>query len=790
MGGPALRLPLLAPALGWVAGMAAARTDLVPWIGLVCLAGALVPLIYWRRPRMFALAALAGIAYGAVNLAWDAHSVTVDKTWLTGSQGITADIIKVQDTVAYTRLTLKNIHRNDGAALNGLAWLYIHGHAMKRVKSGDAIRARTYWHAPRNHNNPGGFDFAAYCFDRHIALIGSARGKMRIITSNSSWMEHIRQRIRYALAPLPPSRRGVLNALLLGNRGQIPTDVYDAFSASGAAHLLAISGLHVGMAGAIGFALCWWLVTRREAWIIRLPVRGIALLAGTLVAVAYASLADWPLPAERATIMLAAGVLAWWIKAGAAPVNILLAALMLILLWDAQAVESVSLWLSFCATAAILIWAGRPRREGPDIRRWITGVFAVTVLASLATLPLIASTFGRLPVYGLPVNMLMTPLYSLLILPLALAGAGAAAMGLAPVATGLFSLAGYGIEAGNHFLAWVSGWPAGHLWLPLVPWPDTAFYLAGMALAGVLMWRQRRVGAVAVAGVVLSAYVIAAVQERPPDAVRFIAWDVGQGAAASLVTPHGGVMVVDAPGRAGSRFNGGTIVAAGLRALGLTHVDVLAITHAQSDHMGGAARLLQQVNHVRELWLADVPAVRRHHGIQRLIKRLEAQGGMVRWLKRGDQMAFAGVKGQVLWPPAGYAPVNINNASLVLSLRLPGGERLLLPGDIEAEAEMALTDAVQPYDVALMPHHGSNTSSTPAFVRAVKPHIAIAQTGFANRYGFPRPGIVRRYRETGANVWNTAHAATIIAFGGESPGMHARYAAPVRSEKYQRALRW
>jgi len=785
-----LRLPLLAPALGWAAGMAAARTDLVPWIELVCLAGALIPLIYWRRPRVFALAALAGIVWGAVNLAWDAHSVTVDKTWLTESQGITADIIKVRNTASYARLTLKNIHRDDGAVLNGLAWLYIHGHAKKQMKSGDVIRARAHWHTPRNHNNPGGFDFAAFCFKRHIALIGSARGKVRIITSNASWMERARQRIRHAFTPLPPSRRGVLNALLLGDRGQIPADVYDAFSATGAAHLLAISGLHVGMAGAIGFALCWWLVTRREAWIIRLPVRGVALLAGTLTALAYASLAAWPLPAERAAIMLAAGVLAWWIKARAAPVNTLLAALMLILLWDAQAVESVSLWLSFCATAAILMWAGRPRREGPDTRRWIAGVFAVTVLASLATLPLIASTFGRLPVYGLPANMLMTPLYSLLILPLALAGAGGAAMGLAPVATGLFSLAGYGIEAGNHFLAWISGWPEGHLWLPVVPWLNTAFYLAGMLLAGMLLWRQRMIRAAAVAGIVLSVYAIATIPERPPDAVRFIAWDVGQGAAASLVTPAGGVMVVDAPGRAGSRFNGGTIVAAGLRSLGLTHVDVLAITHAQSDHMGGAERLVQQVNHVRELWLADAPAVRRHHGVQRLIKRLEAQGGVVRWLKRGDKMAFAGVKGQVLWPPAGYAPANINNASLVLSLRLPGGKRLLLPGDIEAEAEVALTETMQPYDVALMPHHGSNTSSTPAFVRAERPRIAIAQTGFANRFGFPRPGIVRRYSESGARVWNTAHAAVMVMFGGDSPEMHARYAAPVRSEKYQRALQW
>jgi len=142
---------------------------------------------------------------------------------------------------------------------------------------------------------------------------------------------------------------------------------------------------------------------------------------------------------------------------------------------------------------------------------------------------------------------------------------------------------------------------------------------------------------------------------------------------------------VDAPGRSGSRFNGGTIVAAGLRAAGITHVDALAITHAQSDHMGGMMRLMDQMNHVKQLWLADVPDMKRHRGIQRLIQRVQAQGGSVRWLKRGEDFVLGDGKGQVLWPPAGYAPPNPNNGSLVFSFQLENGARILFPGDIEGE---------------------------------------------------------------------------------------------------------
>ncbi|MDQ6960499.1 MAG: DNA internalization-related competence protein ComEC/Rec2 [Mariprofundaceae bacterium] len=802
------RLPLLIPAFGWVTGLAAARTDWLPWPVLAWLAGVSALFLFVSKTRKYAVILLAGIVWGTINLVWDARLVAFDNDWLEGAHQITASVMKTQHTQTYTRLTLRRISGSSKKGdsllssgrksetvpflLRGQAWLYVYQHAARKIRPGDHVQARVRWHAPRNHNNPGGFDFEAYCFDRHIALIGSAKGPVAVLASDASWLEGMRQRIRDAVNALPDTQAGIIEALLLADRSHIPIRIQDAFAATGAMHLLAISGLHVGMAGAIGFGLCWWLLTRREAWIVGFPVRGISLISGLMAATAYASLAGWPLPTQRAAMMLAAGVVAWWIKARTAPVNTLLAALILILLLDAQAVGSVSLWLSFIATAAILFWAGRREShvEGFHVRRAFAAMLWVALIASLATLPLIADVFGRLPLYSLPANVVMVPLYSLFILPLALAGAVLICFGMSGVATWLFSVAGHGIDMGNRLLAWMLQWPGSHMWVPSVPWWLTGLYVTGAMLTAMLLWKgRRRVAWVSMTGVVL-VYGMVAAQERLPAQTQLIAWDVGQGAAVSLVTPDGRVMVVDAPGKRGSRFNGGSIVAAGLRTIGITHADVLVVTHAQSDHMGGMMRLLDQLNHVDQLWLADVPDVHRHPGIQRLIQRVQAQGGAVRWLKRGENIRFGGVRGTVLWPPAGYHPSNPNNASLILSLQLENGNRLLFPGDIEAEAEHEiLTYGLTPYDVMLMPHHGSTTSSTLAFVRAAMPKAVIAQTGYANRYGFPKPQVVQRYEQAGARIWDTSHGAVVVTPDGKN-GIHAIYAPPVRSDKRKRALQW
>jgi len=796
------------PAAVWLLGLIMVRCDWIAWpiaaIFAVLAVLLLIVLILRRQPSVFyvpTLIFLGALVWGAVSLLSDARQVSVDANWQHKLVGVHGEIIQMQANSAYTRLTLAHVQRDDGANLNGNIWLYAYTSRQRARQSravfhiGDVVQAQAKLHVPRNRHNPGGFDFEAYCFDRHIALLGSASGQLTLLHAGTSWLEHLRQRIRLALQAFPADQGGVLKALLLGERGDIPPRVYDAFTATGAAHLLAISGLHIGMVAGFGLAIFWWLLSRREAWIVNLPVRGIALLAGAVFALSYASLAAWPLPTQRAVLMLAAAVLAWWLRARVQPLNTLLAALMFILLIDAVAISSLSLWLSFVATACILLWAGQRSSAGTQHRLfiWGRGLFLVTLIAGLATLPIIADVFGRLPVYGLPANLLMTPLYTLFVLPLSLLGTLLLSAGLDAFAQSVFAVAAAAVDTGNQCMASMMRWPAGNVWLPVLSlWLGIA-YVIGMLWAALLAGKRRYWAAVGVLLTTVAVYGMSAVAESKPEGTRFMVWDVGQGAASTLFLPGGKVLVVDVPGRAGSRFNGGTIVASGLRTMGLTHVDVLVISHAQSDHLGGALSLVQRLNRLGELWLAEVPAVRNSPAVQTLIEAVRRKGGGVRWLKQGDVVSFSGSRARVLWPRAGFSTANKNNTSLVLRFDLDGGGSLLLPGDSEAMVENALfTGEYRSFlkaDVLLMPHHGSATSSTADFVAAVHAQLVIAQTGFANRYGFPNAGVLQRYRQTGSTLWNTANGAVIVDFPVNAD-MQTRYTQAVYSPKRKLALQW
>lgn len=781
------RLPLLLPAAGWLTGLLFARTDAVPIPVALGLAAAGLMLGLRRSLRPFALALAAGLAWGGASLMWDAYRLAVDPSWTAGAQRITADIAGVQSYPGHRLLRLVHVRRADGARLSASVQASLYGHGPGLVP-GMRIAATGRWHVPRNAGNPGAFDYRRYCFDHGIALVGSLHGEVHVLADHASWLQRLRERVSAALASLPDTEQGVLRALLLADRSRIPAAMQDDFSATGTAHLLAISGLHVGMVAAWGFLLGWWLLTRREAWIVALPVRRLALAAGAIAACAYATLAGWPLPAQRAAMMLVAAALAWVGRRHAEPMNTLLAALMLILMLDPAAVGSLSLWLSFAATAGILLMLDRSRRRG--IRGWVLGMLAVTVVASLATLPIVVAAFGRLPLYTLPANLVAVPLYSGLILPISLIGEMLALFGATAWAGHVFAFAGMLVDACGHPLALMHHAPGGSLWVPAPPVVAGLLYALGMGAAAALWLRGRRRFGLGVLAATLLTWGCLVIPERPPGLAEWLAWDVGQGAASSLITRGGRVLVVDVPGPIRSRYNGGTKVAAGLRALGLAHVDVLALSHAQADHMGGAERLLARERYIGELWLADVPANHAHPVLARLARRVEDDGGRVRWLARGEHLHFGAWDVRVLWPPRGYATSSLNDTSLVLSVGHAGYGRLLWPGDAEAEVERALlAGGVKRHWGMLMPHHGSLSSSTPAFVDAVHPSLAIAQTGLHNRFGFPKPAVVRRYLAIGARVRNTAHGAVTVRWQADGSARARQFRAPSPGRR-DRALQW
>jgi len=714
--------------------------------------------LWWRK--LWYAFLCAGLLFGAISLAWQVHQTSVDESWLGQKINIQAQVADIRTTSQYTRLRLEDVRRDDGQNLGGKIDVYVYRQQLQLLP-GMQVAITVKLHTPRNKKNPAYFDYERYMFEQGVAASGSVSGAVQVLNHQVSWLEQARQNIRHTLSGLDKDKQGILLALLLADRSQIPLDIDDAFAASGATHLLAISGLHMGLVAGWGFILAWWLITRREAWIVYLPVRSVALGVGMVLALTYATIAGFPIPAQRAFLMLLAGVVAWSMRSQQVPLNTLFAALLLITLFDPASVFSISLWLSFAATVALLIWADRHSQQFKlesmyaKAWMWFKGMFWVSIIASLATLPLIGYVFERLPTWSLLANALLVPLYAFWVLPLALIGEVLALLGLPAWASEVFVWSGAGIGWGNVCLLWIQTLPLGDVWLRAdLPW---LFALLAILLltVGVLWLQTKRLLASLLLLVSLVAYAGLGLSERSVQSPHLYVWDVGQGASALLQTSDKRLLV-DAPGKRGSKFNGGTIAAQNMRKLGLLQLDALVLTHAQSDHAGGLARLLSNLNQVGEVWLADVPenhvyfkdVVQQHH---------------VRWLKKGDKFRFGeDANIEVLWPPLGYAPSNSNNASLVLLITWNSGQKLLFAGDMQKYVERRILDDLQAVDVMLMPHHGSTTSSTTEFVQKVRPKIVIAQTGYKNRYGFPKEEVVKRYQGVGSEIYNTADGYVLI----------------------------
>jgi len=764
-----VQLPLLWPALMWVVGMAlVASLPMVErgWWWLFVL-GALLLWLHFRWNPLLLL--VAGLLLALSVQSWLDWQQQMDDRWVDRVVTVDATVAGVQQTALRSRLLLHGVRRSDGAVLRGDVWCYLYGkQRLRGVMVGDHLHGALRLHLPRSRHNPGGFDFQRYCRQHHIVLLGSPASQLHIVP-DATVLAVMRQRVRQALSTVDAQPRATLAALLLADRSLLSDHQWQLFSASGTAHLLAISGLHIGMVAGWGFVLAWWLFTRREGWIVRLPVRRLALVMGVIFAIAYATLAGWSLPTQRAVLMLVAAAVAWWLRSRSHPLNTMLAALMVVVLLDPLAVASISLWLSFVAVTALILW-GMQMDHAPT-NRWrsaLYGLLWVSVVASLATLPLVAGTFGRFPLYSLPANLLLVPLYGLWILPASLSAALLAIVGWSGGAHGLLVVAGVGVTAGQWLLELVYQLPGGSWWLPQLPLWWLLLLSLLLVIAGVVWWQQHRVVAIAMVSAALLMLVL------PPESdvqqTEWTVWDVGQGAAATVRFPGGRVMALDAPGYRGSRFNGGSTVADGLRTQGVTHLDVIVVTHLQSDHAGGIASLLRRSNRVKELWLADVPENHHRWQVDGWARELHRLGGNIRWLAQGDVVSIAGHAVRVLWPPRHAHSANANNQSLVLSIALDGATKMLAMGDSEAPVERQLMRlGIGHHDLLLVPHHGSHSSSTLPFVRQIAPDLAIMQTGFANRFHFPSPAVVQRYRDSGAVIVNTAAGAVTGLGSGDLP---------------------
>jgi competence protein ComEC len=628
------------------------------------------------------------------------------------------------------------------------------------LRAGERWQMNVRLKAPHGNSNPHGFDYELWLWEQSLQATGYVRAGPNDPTPRrtaDTWrhpVERARQAVRDAVFAQVADRRtaGLLAALIVGDQNAIDRADWDIFRATGVAHLMSISGLHVTMFAWVAALLVGTLWRRSQRLCLAWPAQHAALMGGMVLATGYALFSGWGVPAQRTIWMLAAvGLLRLSGRTWPWPQVWLLACAVVVAV-DPWALLQPGFWLSFVAVGVLFATdLGRPAAElagrAQRARARVVGMLREQWVVTVALTPLTLLLFGQVSIVGLLANALAIPWVTLVVTPLAMAGV---------VVGPLWQLAAWAMGALEVYLHALGGLPFATVSMPAPPlWAGAAGVLGGLLLAMRLPWPLRVLGLPLLVPVLLW-------QAPRPDAGQFelLAADIGQGNAV-LVRTAAHTLVYDSGPRYSPESDAGhRVLVPLLRALD-ERVDTLMLSHRDSDHTGGAAAVLAM-----QPQAALLSSIEDGHELQALRPSRRCAAGQ-RW-------HWDGVDFEVLHPSAGdYSPTSKSNAMSCV-LRISNGvHTALLAGDIELaqEARLAQQGAALKADLLLVPHHGSKTSSSEPFLDAVQPSFAVVQTGYRNRFGHPAAPVLERYRaraipvidspRCGAAGWHSAQASRV-----------------------------
>jgi competence protein ComEC len=656
---------------------------------------------------------------------------------------------------------------------------------MREWRAGRRVRLTAMVREPAIYLNPGVPDERRALARRGIVLVGGVKsaGLVEVLSPGSRVSEMAgaarawtRSRLARLVGPWSARSTGIATAILIGDRTGLDEEDDRRLQDAGTYHVIAISGGNIailtGLALVVLRACAVPYRASAAAAIVLLQIYGVIVMPAPSVDRAIAA----------ATIFLAGRLL----DQRGSPINVLATAAVLAVGTSPVSAFDPAFVLSFGATFGILIGVpviSRSIAVRSRALQAIAGVLVATLAAEVILAPVGALFFSRVTMAGLVLNFAAIPLMTVI--------QAASLLGLAvssvhvPAAMHLgflVHLAAEGlIESARlvdivPWLCHVTSPPA--LWL-------LAIYYAAIAVAFARPRFVRVAGGVAV----LAAIVIFAgtrvtardaVPAAPPGSLRFVFIDVGQGDATLVLFPDGRSLLVDTGGfpipalqdaenGQPARFDmGERVVAPVLRAFAVRRLDALVLTHGDPDHIGGALSVIRLFR-PRALWEGvEVPP---HRGLSALAAFAGQLGAERRFVVAGDRLQLGAVQINVLHPPVpAWERQRVRNEdSVVLEIRL-GDVAVVLPGDIGKEGEQAVLPVLDPAPVVVLkaPHHGSATSSTGAFLSALKPRAVIFSAGRANRFGHPAPSVVARYRAMGVEMFSTAvNGAVIVDTDGQ-----------------------
>lgn len=660
----------------------------------------------------------------------------------------------------------------DTAAVNGRILLYIKK-GRGRFCTGDRILFSSRLRKPRPFGLPGEIDQArrlAYqrVFETAFVL---EPGEIVLLREGAGWRHDV-DRVAASLGVFimteePGPEGGVLKALLLGDRGDVPEELNDAYAGSGVNHILSISGFHVGIIFLSLFQLLWFAARRCEFLALRINLKELFLVATLPVLIFYLLLSGQAAATTRSVLMIVVAVAALCLKREIDPVNVIMLAACGILAAAPETFFDVSFQLSFLAIWGVVTMApalASPFEKSRRAVRWLLLLIAASIAAILATLVPVAYYFQRLSLVGVLANLVIVPLL----------GYGAVVAGFAslplsfvapPAAGALLHIAAGLVKLSDRVIAKLAAVPVITAYAP----SRFDILLACLALCAftfVSTGVRRFFATVPLLLLLVFRAVPTAKGSAGGICIDFLS--VGQGDAAVVQLPDGKRMLVDGGGNAtdGDARVGARLLVPALRALGVNRLDYLVLSHEHPDHLQGVLHLAANFN-VGEFWETGVPSNSPEYLQLKWV--LTARAVPVR-VVNGTVSPFVVGGGMVepLWPLEPEQRSRDANADSMVFRLSYGGSSVLFTGDLGGEEEEVLLKRGAPVRCSILKvaHHGSRYSTGEAFLRAAGPQAAVISAGLGNTFHLPAPSTVARLEKRGIRVYRTDRDGTVRAEWG------------------------
>ncbi len=752
-------------------------------LSLASLTGLLFSLIKKRKVFLFSFIGLSLFFFGILNINLYLHPKATEKNI---SQFIGTEKIAIEGVICKNPEV--SPHKIDlivatKRIINGDTYIPTNENILLSVrlknrtfKYGDYIRVKVRLRVPHSFNNPGGFDYKMFLLFKGIRFRGSINNPAHIVvirenTGNilKASFEEYRSKLRSIIlenSPSPESR--ILQALILGEKREIPVEIRESFNRTGISHVLAISGLHIGIIAFLSIIIIRWIIKTSEYLLLRFNIIKVSSLFAIIPIIGYALIAGYSISTIRATIMILCFLIALLIGRERDLLNTLAFTAFLILAFSPVSLFDVSFQLSFIAVAAILIITPElnallPKWKVNEIsrtRKIVTQIVLfifVSFSAALGTAPLIVYYFNRISTMTIISNLLIIPIIGFIVLPLGIIASFILPIST-PLAVILTKISSFFICISNSIIDYLSHFSFSSFTVTTPSILEILLYYAFILLLVKLIHSHKAKFSIALAVIVLfyaGIFAYTHTKAMNPGKIQVTFIDVGQGSSTLVRFPGGKNMLVDGGGFYGESFDVGRyVVAPYLWHERIKRIDLIVLTHPHQDHLAGLVFILKNFA-VNEVWSNGKESESESY---KEFTRVITERGIPHRIVSSDtpEKSIGGAIVRIIHPPKSGPEFDTNNNSVVMKI-VHNNIGILLPADIEEPAEkfLMVNGADLKSAILLAPHHGAYTPVTPSFLGMVRPEFIVSSCGKDNFFGYPNQELLNICSKMGVEILRT-----------------------------------